>query len=57
MGRKKVKEEDKRINKSVAFTPSIFKRLEEAKGLMSRSLFVNIALDEKMKRDKKTGAV
>lgn len=51
MGRPKMKEKEKRINKAITFTPSIFKRLEEAKGLMSRSLFVNIAIDEKLTRE------
>ena len=57
MGRPKLKEKDKRINKAITFTPNVFKRLEAAKGLMSRSLFVNIALDEKMKQDEKSGVV
>ena len=49
----KVKDEDRQIPKSVSFVPAILKRLENVKGYMSRSAYVNNALEEAITRDEK----
>jgi len=46
---KKMKDEEKKIPKSIAFSRDLLLRIDRAKGMMSRSLFTNIAVDEKLK--------
>lgn len=48
-----MKEEDKQVSTSVSMIPTILKRLENVRGYMSRSAYVNTALDEMIKRDEK----
>jgi len=49
----RMKEKDKQIPKSVSFVPKILKRLENVKGYMSRSAYINNALEEIITRDEK----
>lgn len=46
---KKKKEEDTTISRSVAFNRKILKKVDRAKGFMSRSTWIMIACDEKLK--------
>lgn len=46
--RQKKTHEEKRLSTSVAFDQDILKRIEKVKGRMSRSSFINIALDREL---------
>jgi len=49
----RMKEEDKQVPKSVSFVPTILERLENVKGYMSRSAYINNALEEIITRDER----
>ena len=46
---RKMKQEDKKVPISVAFDKDVLTRLENAKGRISRSSFINIAVDRVLK--------
>ena len=48
---KKMSDDEKRIPTSVAFDQDILKRIDKAKGMMSRSTFINIAVEKVLKME------
>lgn len=48
---KKVRKEDRTLSRSVTFNPEILKKVDAAKGFMSRSTWIMIACDEKLKSE------
>lgn len=46
--RQKKTQDEKRLSTSIAFDQDILKRIEKVKGRMSRSSFINIALDREL---------
>ena len=48
---KKMSDDEKRIPVSVAFDQDILAKIEAAKGRMSRSTFINIAVDKVLKME------
>ena len=48
---RKVKDEDRQVPTSISFIPKILNRMENVKGYMSRSAYVNRAIDEYVTKD------
>ena len=48
---KKMSDDEKRIPVSVAFDQDILAKIEAAKGRMSRSTFINIAIEKVLKME------
>ena len=50
---RKMSDDEKRIPTSVAFDQDILARIDEAKGRLSRSTFINISLEKVLKIESK----
>lgn len=47
--------EDTTISRSIAFNREVLKKVDAAKGFMSRSSWIMTACDEKLKREQRQG--
>jgi len=55
---RKLKEQDRTISTSVTFKPGILKKVDAARGYISRSTWIMIACDEKLKMENhKAGSI
>jgi len=54
---RKVKEEDRTVSTSLTFKPKILKKVDAARGFMSRSAWIMTACDEKLKLDKRKAGI
>lgn len=50
-------DDEKRVPTSVAFDQGILARIDEAKGMMSRSTFINISLEKVLKMNSRKGSL
>lgn len=54
---RKLKEEDRTISTSITLKPEILKKMDAARGFISRSTWIMIACDEKLKMEERKAGI